>query len=96
MKWNWQDADWPNFRYAAANLISLEQKFLQSEPLQPCAGLQLLGIGAWLVAAAIGIWLLVWGGGSAEFFAPATAVIAFCIYAAGLTQARRSWFLAAG
>ncbi|MBA3042437.1 MAG: allantoin permease, partial [Rhizobiaceae bacterium] len=55
-----------------------------------------LGIGAWFVAAAVGIWLHVWGGGYAELSAPATAVIAFCIYAAGLTQARRSWFLAAG
>ncbi len=30
MKWNWQNADWPNFRYDAASLVPLEQKFLQS------------------------------------------------------------------
>lgn len=30
MKWNWQNAEWPNFRYDAAGLIPLEQKFLQS------------------------------------------------------------------
>ncbi len=30
MEWNWQDADWPNFRYDAASLMSLEQKFLQA------------------------------------------------------------------
>lgn len=53
-----------------------------------------LGIGAWFVAAAIGIALHVWGGAYAELSAPATAVIAFCIYAVGLTQAKRSWFLA--
>ncbi|MFC3073425.1 purine-cytosine permease family protein [Shinella pollutisoli] len=55
-----------------------------------------LGISAWFVAAAAGIWLHVWGGAYAELSAPATAVVAFAIYAAGLTQARRSWFLAAG
>ena len=55
-----------------------------------------LGIAAWFVAAAVGIWLHVWGGAYAELSAPATAVIAFAIYATGLTQARRSWFLAAG
>jgi purine-cytosine permease-like protein len=54
-----------------------------------------LGITAWFVAAAIGIGLHVWGGAYAELSAPATAVIAFCIYAVGLTQAKRSWFLAA-
>lgn len=30
MKWNWQNAKWPNFRYDAASVIPLEQKFLQS------------------------------------------------------------------
>lgn len=30
MKWNWQNADWPNFRYDAASLLLSEQKFLQS------------------------------------------------------------------
>jgi Fic family protein len=30
MQWNWQSADWPNFRYEAAKLVPLEQKFLQS------------------------------------------------------------------
>lgn len=30
MKWNWQKAGWPNFRYDAASLVSLEQQFLQS------------------------------------------------------------------
>jgi Fic family protein len=30
MQWNWQSADWPNFRYEAASLVPLEQKFLQS------------------------------------------------------------------
>ncbi|OWV92713.1 cell filamentation protein Fic [Rhizobium sp. R72] len=30
MKWNWQNADWPNFRYDAASLVPLEHKFLQS------------------------------------------------------------------
>ena len=30
MKWNWQNTDWPNFRYDAASLVPLEQKFLQS------------------------------------------------------------------
>jgi Fic family protein len=30
MQWNWQNADWPGFRYDAASLIPLEQKFLQS------------------------------------------------------------------
>lgn len=30
MKWNWQNADWPNFRYDAASLMSFERKFLQT------------------------------------------------------------------
>lgn len=30
MQWNWQYADWPNFRYDTASLVPLEQKFLQS------------------------------------------------------------------
>ncbi len=30
MQWNWQSAEWPNFRYEAASLSPLEQKFLQS------------------------------------------------------------------
>jgi len=30
MQWNWQDADWPNFRYDSAGLVRLEQRFLQS------------------------------------------------------------------
>lgn len=30
MKWNWQNAKWPNFRYDAASVMPLEQKFLQS------------------------------------------------------------------
>ena len=30
MKWNWQNADWPNFRYDAASVIPLEHKFLRS------------------------------------------------------------------
>ncbi|MCZ7486127.1 Fic family protein [Rhizobium rhizogenes] len=30
MKWNWQNTDWPNFRYDTASLLPLEQKFLQS------------------------------------------------------------------
>jgi Fic family protein len=30
MQWNWQNADWPRFRYDTASLIPLEQKFLQS------------------------------------------------------------------
>jgi len=30
MKWNWQNADWPNFKYDAVSLVSLEQKILQS------------------------------------------------------------------
>ena len=30
MEWNWRNADWPNFRYDAASLMPLEQKFLQS------------------------------------------------------------------
>jgi Fic family protein len=30
MQWNSQSADWPNFRYEAARLVPLEQKFLQS------------------------------------------------------------------
>jgi len=55
-----------------------------------------LGISAWFIAAATGICVHIWGGGYAELSAPATAVIAFSIYAAGLTQARRSWFLVAG
>ena len=58
--------------------------------------MEIVFICAWFVAAATGIWLHVWGGAYAELSAPATAVIAFVIYAAGLTQARRSWFLAAG
>ncbi len=55
-----------------------------------------LGISAWFIAAAMGIALHIWGGAYAELSAPATAIIAFVIYAAGLSQARRSWFLAAG
>jgi hypothetical protein len=55
-----------------------------------------LGISAWFVAAAVGIALHVWGGAYAELSAPATAVLAFSIYAVGLMQARRSWFLVAG
>lgn len=30
MKWNWQNVDWPNFRYDASSVMPLEQKFLQS------------------------------------------------------------------
>jgi Fic family protein len=30
MKWNWQNTDWPNFRYDTASLVLLEQKFLRS------------------------------------------------------------------
>ncbi|KEQ02768.1 Fic family protein [Pseudorhizobium pelagicum] len=30
MTWNWQNADWPNFRYDAPSLTLLERKFLQS------------------------------------------------------------------
>lgn len=30
MRWNWQNTDWPNIRYDAASVVSLEQKFLQS------------------------------------------------------------------
>jgi Fic family protein len=30
MQWNWQNADWPSFRYDAASLAPFEQKFLQS------------------------------------------------------------------
>ncbi len=55
-----------------------------------------LGISAWFIAAAMGIALHIWGGTYAELSAPATAIIAFVIYGAGLSQARRSWFLAAG
>ncbi|KAB2674733.1 purine-cytosine permease family protein [Brucella tritici] len=55
-----------------------------------------LGLTAWFGAAAIGILLHVSGGSYADFSAPATAVVAFAIYAAGLRSARRSWFFAAG
>ncbi|AOG12544.1 DUF4172 domain-containing protein [Agrobacterium sp. RAC06] len=30
MKWNWQNADWPDFRYEAASLMAFERKFLQA------------------------------------------------------------------
>ncbi|KAA0688109.1 Fic family protein [Neorhizobium sp. P12A] len=30
MQWNWQRADWPNFKYDAESMASIEQKFLQS------------------------------------------------------------------
>lgn len=30
MQWNWQNTDWPDFRYDAASMVPLEQKFLQS------------------------------------------------------------------
>ncbi|SFB55450.1 Fic family protein [Rhizobium sp. NFR07] len=30
MQWNWQNADWPSFRYDTASLASMEQRFLQS------------------------------------------------------------------
>lgn len=30
MQWNWQHADWPNFKYDAAGMLSLEQRFMQS------------------------------------------------------------------
>lgn len=53
-----------------------------------------LGVVAWFVAALVGIALHIWGGVYAELSAPSTAVIAFGIYAGGLTQARRKWFLA--
>ncbi|MGO4834242.1 allantoin permease, partial [Rhizobiaceae sp. 2RAB30] len=55
-----------------------------------------LGLTAWFAAAAIGIALHLSGGTYAEASAPATAVIAFVIYAAGLRSAKRSWFFAAG
>lgn len=55
-----------------------------------------LGLTAWFAAAAIGIALHLSGGTYAEASAPATAIIAFVIYAAGLRGARRSWFFAAG
>lgn len=28
MKWNWQQQDWPHFRYDAAALVPLEKQFL--------------------------------------------------------------------
>lgn len=55
-----------------------------------------LGLTAWFAAAAVGIALHLSGGTYAEASAPATAVIAFVIYAAGLRSAKRSWFFAAG
>lgn len=30
MRWNWQHADWPNFKYDAAGMLASKQKFLQS------------------------------------------------------------------
>ncbi|MBO9198448.1 Fic family protein [Rhizobium sp. 16-449-1b] len=30
MQWNWQDADWPNFKYDASAMLASEQRFLQA------------------------------------------------------------------
>ena len=30
MTWNWQQSDWPNFRWDAAKIAVLEEKFLLS------------------------------------------------------------------
>ncbi|MGO4450397.1 cytosine permease [Phyllobacterium sp. TAF24] len=54
-----------------------------------------LGITAWFIAAAVGISLHLSGGSFADLSAPATAGIAFGIYAVGLTFAKREWFLSA-
>ncbi len=55
-----------------------------------------LGLAAWFCGAALGIALYLWGGAYAEFSAPATAVASFSLYAAGLTVARREWFIVTG
>lgn len=52
-----------------------------------------LGITAWFAAAAVGIGLHLSGGFYADLSAPATAIIAFGMYAIGLTVAKREWFL---
>lgn len=51
------------------------------------------GLVAWFGATAIGIMLHSVGGAYAELSAPATAIAAFALYSAGLTVAKRSWFL---
>lgn len=55
-----------------------------------------LGLSAWFGATAVGIVLRLLGGAYADFSAPATAVVAFSVYAAGLTFARREWFFRTG
>jgi Fic family protein len=30
MPWNWQHANWPNFKYDASAMLALEQRFLQA------------------------------------------------------------------
>jgi len=47
-----------------------------------------IGIAAWIIAAAVGISLHVFGGSLAELSAPITALIAFGIYAVGLMMNR--------
>jgi len=49
----------------------------------------LLGLAAWIIAAAVGISFHVFGGGLAELSAPMTALVAFGIYAVSLIFARR-------
>jgi purine-cytosine permease-like protein len=76
-------------RYASLSDGTLEFRSTHVPAFNP------LGITAWIVAAAVGIGLHVFGGGYAELSAPATALLAFAIYAVGLMFARREWFFAA-
>lgn len=52
------------------------------------------GLGAWVVASAVGCLLLVFGGNFGGIWAPPiTLLIAVMIYAASLGVARRSWYV---
>lgn len=52
------------------------------------------GLGAWLVASAVGIILMVYGGSFGGIWAPViTLAISVAIYAASLMVARRSWYV---
>ncbi|MDT1062404.1 cytosine permease [Paracoccus sp. CPCC 101403] len=52
------------------------------------------GLGAWVLASAVGCFLLVFGGSFGGIWAPPiTLVIAVGIYAAALGVARRSWYV---
>lgn len=76
-------------RYAALVGGDIEYRISHVPAFNP------LGLFAWFAAAGAGILVYAAGGAHAEFSAPTSAVVGFCLYFAGLRFARRSWFVSA-